>query len=390
MAMLKKIREVTVRELQRIFRNPLYIASTVGVMTMLYVFFFTFLDEGTPHNLPIGIVDYDNSTISRRLIREVNTTPYAEIKHQYYTFAEARDAMQRGEIYAFMVIPDRFYADILAFKQPKISYYMNQAYILGASLTMKELTTMANLAPAAVQREMLRARGYNDNTIMGLIQPIVLDSHLIGNPFINYPTYLLTTVLPGLLGLIILLTTTYSIGTELKSKTSRQWLKAGGKSYFAALVGKMFPFTILYLILDLIGIILMFIVFKFPMEGNLTFYMFGSFIYIITMQCIGVFIIGLIPVISTAISLSVLYGILAITLSGFSFPLDYMPPAIQGLSILFPLRSFYLFTTETSLLGLPVTQTFKYLFRIAVFMLLPLFTTKRLHKALIYLNYPAV
>lgn len=388
--MFRKIREVAVREVQRIFRNPVYLVATVGMMTFIYVFFFSFLSEGTPQSLPIGVVDYDHSSISRRLARELNATPFAEVKRHYSDFAEARDAMQRGEIYAFMVIPEKFYADILAFQQPKISYYMNQAYLMGASLTMKELTTMANLAPAAVQRELLRARGYNNNAIMGLIQPIVLDSHLIGNPYMNYPAYLLTTVFPGILGLIILLTTTYSMGVELKHKTSRQWLKTARKSYFAAIFGKMLPYTILYLILELAGIILMFLVFKFPMEGNLAFYMLGSIIYIITMQCIGVFFIGIAPVISTAISLSVLYGILALTMSGFTFPLEYMPPAIQGLSILFPLRSFYLFTVDTTLFGLSIAQTAKYLPMIAVFMFLPFITSKRLLKALIHQNYPAI
>lgn len=386
--MKNKFRDVVVRELQRFFRNPVYLVSTVGMMSLIYIFFLTFLNEGTPQNLPIGVVDCDHSTISRRLAREINTTPYADIRQHYTSFAEARDAMQRGDIYSFIVIPENFYADILAFRQPKISFYMNQTYLLGGSLTMKELTTMANLAPAAVQRELLRARGYNDHTIMGLIQPIVIDSHLVGNPYMNYPAYLLTTVFPGILALIVLLVTTYSIGSELKHRTSHQWLKTAGKSYFTAIAGKLFPYTLLFFILNLAGILLMFHIFRFPMAGNMGFYMIGSLLFIITMQCVGVFFAGVMPVISTSISLAVLYGILAITMSGFTFPLEYMPPAIRGLSVLFPLRWFYLFTVDTTLLGLPVAQTAKYLPMIASFILLPFFIQKRLHKALIYQNYP--
>ena len=386
--MKNKFRDVVVRELQRFFRNPVYLVSTVGMMSLIYIFFLTFLNEGTPQNLPIGVVDCDHSTISRRLAREINTTPYADIRQHYTSFAEARDAMQRGDIYSFIVIPENFYADILAFRQPKLSFYMNQTYLLGGSLTMKELTTMANLAPAAVQRELLRARGYNDHTIMGLIQPIVIDSHLVGNPYMNYPAYLLTTVFPGILALIVLLVTTYSIGSELKHRTSHQWLKTAGKSYFTAIAGKLFPYTLLFFILNLAGILLMFHIFRFPMAGTMGFYMIGSLLFIITMQCVGVFFAGVMPVISTSISLAVLYGILAITMSGFTFPLEYMPPAIRGLSVLFPLRWFYLFTVDTTLLGLPVAQTAKYLPMIAAFILLPFFIQKRLHKALIYQNYP--
>lgn len=388
--MFDNFKEVAVREIQRVFRNPVYIIATVGIMSFLYVFFFSFMGEGAPQSLPIGVVDYDHSNISRRLIREVNTTPYVDIRQQYTSFEEARDAMQRGKIYAFFVIPENFYADILAFQQPKMSFYMNQAYLMGGSLSMKELTTMANLAPAAVQRELFRARGYNDKTIMGLIQPVVVDSHLIGNPYLNYPSYLLTTVFPGILGLIILLVTTYSIGVELKNKTSRQWLKTAGKSYWTALAGKLLPHTLLYIIIYMVGVFLMFFVFRFPMEGSLAFYMLGAVVFIVTMQCLGVFFIGVMPVISTGLSLAILYGILAVTMSGFTYPLEYMPPAIQGLAVLFPMRSFYLFTLDTAMLGLPIAHTAKYLLMIAVFMLMPLFVAKRLHKALIYQNYPAI
>ena len=388
--MFDNFKEVAVREIQRVFRNPVYIIATVGIMSFLYVFFFSFMGEGAPQSLPIGVVDYDHSNISRRLIREVNTTPYVDIRQQYTSFEEARDAMQRDKIYAFFVIPENFYADILAFQQPKMSFYMNQAYLMGGSLSMKELTTMANLAPAAVQRELFRARGYNDKTIMGLIQPVVVDSHLIGNPYLNYPSYLLTTVFPGILGLIILLATTYSIGVELKNKTSRQWLKTAGKSYWTALAGKLLPHTLLYIIIYMVGVFLMFFVFRFPMEGSLAFYMLGAVVFIVTMQCLGVFFIGVMPVISTGLSLAILYGILAVTMSGFTYPLKYMPPAIQGLAVLFPMRSFYLFTLDTAMLGLPIAHTAKYLLMIAVFMLMPLFVAKRLHKALIYQNYPAI
>ena len=388
--MFDNFKEVAVREIQRVFRNPVYIIATVGIMSFLYVFFFSFMGEGAPQSLPIGVVDYDHSNISRRLIREVNTTPYVDIRQQYTSFEEARDAMQRDKIYAFFVIPENFYADILAFQQPKMSFYMNQAYLMGGSLSMKELTTMANLAPAAVQRELFRARGYNDKTIMGLIQPVVVDSHLIGNPYLNYPSYLLTTVFPGILGLIILLATTYSIGVELKNKTSRQWLKTAGKSYWTALAGKLLPHTLLYIIIYMVGVFLMFFVFRFPMEGSLAFYMLGAVVFIVTMQCLGVFFIGVMPVISTGLSLAILYGILAVTMSGFTYPLEYMPPAIQGLAVLFPMRSFYLFTLDTAMLGLPIAHTAKYLLMIAVFMLMPLFVAKRLHKALIYQNYPAI
>ena len=45
---------------------------------------------------------------------------------------------------------------------------------------------MVTLTGGAVQREVLRAKGYSEGAIMGMIQPIVVDEHRIGNAATNY------------------------------------------------------------------------------------------------------------------------------------------------------------------------------------------------------------
>lgn len=381
-------KSVVIRELTRIFSRPLYLLSTVGTMTLIYVFFFTLMREGVPENLSIGVVDLDKSTISRRIIREVDAMPDVKVTGYYESFGEARDAMQRGKIFSFLVIPEDTYKEILEFRRPHLSYYVNQGYLLGGTLSMKELMTLTNLAPAAVQRELLRAKGKNEREIMGIIQPVVIDSHFIGNPYANYPIYLLTTIFPGILGLIILLTTTYAIGIELKDATSHEWLDVAGGSIRTALFGKLLPYTILYMLLGLAGLSCMYLWMHYPMNGNLGYYMIGYLLYIISMQAIGIFLIGITPVLRDAVCYSTLYGILAVTMSGFTFPVSAMTPALQGLSWLFPLRQFYLFTADVSLLGCTPNETIGYLMIIALFCLLPFTVIRRLNKALIYQNLP--
>lgn len=378
---------VVERELHRIISRPLYLMSSIGMMALLYVFFFTFMAEGVPQKLPIGVVDLDNSSISRRFAREIDATQNVKVVAKYSSFADARDAMQRGKIFAFFYIPENCYADILAFKRPHISYYLNQGYLLGGSLSMKSLLTMANLGSAAVQREFLQAKGVSSDAMMGLIQPVVVDAHYIGNPYTNYPIYLLTTIFPGMLGLIILLLTTYAIGVELKNQTSRRWLDTANHSMPIAICGKLLPYTLLFLLLELIGLVIMFYFMHYPMHGSMAYYVCGALLYIMSVQAIGVFIIGLAPVCRYAVCYATLYGILAVTMSGFTYPIDAMKPALQGLSWLFPIRHFYLFSTDVSLMGAGFADTYMNLIFIALFFILPFLVMPRLKAALIYQNY---
>ena len=63
------------RELQRMISRPIYLLASVGVMLFCFIFFLTFFKEGMPRKLPIGVVDQDNSYISRTLTHNVDALP---------------------------------------------------------------------------------------------------------------------------------------------------------------------------------------------------------------------------------------------------------------------------------------------------------------------------
>lgn len=66
--------------------------------------------------------------------------------------------------------------------------------------------------------------GLDEARIKGIIQPIAMDTHLIGNPWANYGTYLLNVILPGMLQIMVLMMTVFPIGVEYKERTTREWL----------------------------------------------------------------------------------------------------------------------------------------------------------------------
>ena len=106
------------------------------------VFFTSLMDEGLPENMPVGVVDLDNTTTSRGLIRRLDAFQSSEVVAHYPSVAEARRAIQRNEIYAFLYIPKGTTDKLLASRQPKISYYYNMASVMSGSLLMRDLKTI--------------------------------------------------------------------------------------------------------------------------------------------------------------------------------------------------------------------------------------------------------
>ena len=83
---------------------------------------------------------------------------------------------------------------------------------------------------------------------MATVQPIVVRNEVMSNPWLNYSAYLTTTILPGILQLMILLLTSYSIGLEIKRGTASEWLRLAKGSMSRALICKLLPQTILFVL----------------------------------------------------------------------------------------------------------------------------------------------
>lgn len=383
----QNIGAVVRREL-RIMRNrPIYLLGSVVTVAFCAIFFLTFLKQGLPHDLPIGIVDLDNSSLSRNFARQLDATQLGKVL-KYDSFAEAREDMQSGKITAVCVIPAGMYADVQASRRPTFTYYLNGLYFVGGALSYKNILTMINLADGAVQREVLRAKGVNEDAIMGRIQPVNVDVHQIGNQFTNYGYYLTNIFLPGVLALTVVIILIYSLGAELKYGTSRHLLSTAGGSMYNALFGKLVVYTTLFSVIGLILILLMYDWMHFPINGSIWNMFLAIVLLVLASESVAIFIIGLLPIPRLALSIGALYSVLAFSMSGFTLPVETMPPYIQGLAEAFPLRHYFLFYSREVIFGTGFAGWWQEVIHLLMFMLLPSLVIYRLKGAYVRQNFP--
>ena len=373
---LQNIWRVLVRELRMMFARPLYLFASVGVMLLSTFFFLTLMKGGAAEKMPMAVVDQDQTTISRRLIHEMQATPSVDIQLITNSYSEARDAMQKGKIYGIFVIREGFYRDLVSFKRPQIDFYVTNAYTVGGNTAYKQMLTMANLVSGAFQREVLRKKGMTDDVIMHRIQPIAIEGHMVANPWGNYSIYLVSTILPGILGLVCIMLTIFAIGFELKARTSHAWLRAAGGNYTIAMIGKLIPYTLIYLIMGVGCHLILYRFVGFPVYGSTWRLMFGLLLFILAMEALGITMIGLLPTLRDALSIGALYSMLGFSLSGFTYP--HMEP----------LRHYYLIYVNEALMAAPVENSIPYMLALTLFMVASLCVAPRLHRALVYWNYP--
>ena len=350
-------------------------------------FFVSLMDDGLPKDMPVGIVDLDNTTTSRSLIRRLDGFQSTRIVAHYPSAAEARHAMQRNEIYAFFYIPKGTTEKLMSSRQPKISYYYNLSSIMAGSLLMKDLKTISTLGSAAVGQATMRAKGATDDQIMAFLQPIRLDLHQIANPWTNYNVYLSTMLVPGVMMLFIFLITAYSIGTEMKFERSKEWLAMADNRIVVALLGKFLPQTIIWLAIVFAYEYYVFVFLHFPCPGGPWAVIRLGLLQVFAAQGFGIFAFGLMPSLRMSMSVCSLWAVLSFSMAGSAFPVMGMDGALQSLSWLFPLRHYYMLYQITVFNGFPLLESWFHFAALVGFMLLPWLVVKKIKNAMLTYVY---
>lgn len=368
------------REVMRIATKPMYLFCMIIAPLICYFFFSSLMSNGLPTNLPAGVVDLDNTSTTRNIIRNLDAFQQTEIVTHYNSVSEARNAIQKGEIYAFYYIPEGTTEATLASRQPKVSFYANYSYLIAGSLIYRDMRTMSELASGAVGRATLYAKGANEDQAMGFLQPIVIESHAINNPWLNYSVYLCNTLFPGVLMLLIFLTTAYTLGTELKDNSGKELMRLANNSITTAILGKIIPQTIVFFIIATFHNIYLYGYLHFPCHSGIIPMILAGLLLVLASQSIGIFFYGLFGSLRLALSAASLWGVLSFSISGFTFPVMAMHPTLQALSNLFPLRHYFLLYVNQALNGYPIIYAWHSVVALLLFLLLPFFVLKKMRK----------
>ena len=387
MKTLRQIYEIMMRELLILRQNHVYRFCMVAFPVLVIFFFTSLMDDGLPTEMPIGIVDLDNTSTTRSLGRRLDGFQMSRVVAHYPTMSDARRAIQRNEIYGFLYIPKGTTEKLLSQRQPKISYYYSYTTLAAGALLMKDMKTISTLGSAAVGQATMRARGLTDRQVQTALQPIKIDLHQIANPWVSYNAYLSTMLVPGMIMLFIFLISAYSLGTELKFATSKDWLEKADNNIGIALLGKFLPQTLIWLAIVFGYQYYVFYVLQFPHLGSPWMLVLLGLMHVLAAQGFGIFAFGLMPSLRMSMSVCSLWAVLSFSMAGGAFPVMGMDGPLQSLSWLFPLRHYYMMYQICVFNGYPLIEAWFHFAALAAFMLLPWLVVKKIKNAMLTYVY---
>lgn len=367
---LSDFKRAFVQEARTTSDTPLLWLSGIVVPVFWCLAVVAVFATGLMRNIPVGLVDYDNSAESRDLIRSLDAV--ASVDFVNYENPQAATAdLATGNIYALFVIGHSWSEKTSGSRSDSaLELFLNKSYYAIATTVETDL----KLALSQIQiGQMLEAASVVGGGFAGNKERLaVLDADILiaGNPALNFKAYLLTTILPGVLALGAILTCVGSLTREWRLKTVHQVVET--YSHLTGfLLGRMSFWLVLYSLMGLAYLAWFTGWEGWGVQGNLAAWALGIVLFFASMPALAMLYTSLSP--SWIIAMSVAIGTTApiFPFTGFSFPLDSMDAAAQLLAQFLPLTWYLRLHSSQWVLGSELSHTIYLLSMLSLFVIIP-------------------
>lgn len=326
---------------------------------------------GTVRDMPIAIMDQDDSSASRAFVRMVDATPQMRVNAYLTDSHEASEQLQKAAIYAAVLIPRGFARELKAGRQITIVGWHSGQFLTISGVLSKSLTQVTTTFSAGVESTASVKRGESTVAAQVAIEPIGLDVRTLFNPFQNYQYFLVAALLPSMLQVFVMVWSVFVVGREFRERTTAEWLSAGGGIY-CAIAAKILP---LFVVASVVGLGCLAWVHGYagwPVTGSLGTLVLGWTLMICAYIVLGLLAVGLAPQLVTALSFTAAFTAPAFAYAGITFPQQAMPAAAQLWTYALPIRTLLRLQVEQAQIGAPVGSSLPELSILTGFVLVPL------------------
>ena len=323
---------IVTKEFIQLKRDRVTLAMII-VIPIFQLFLFGFAINTDPKNLPTAIVTADNSVFTRSFIAAMTNTSYFALNPNILTEAEAKKALERGQVLFVINIPVDFTRHVLRGENPEILLEADATDSVAIAGATAATTSMLN----NVFQEDFRGVLTKFNNVSHT--PYTINTHLLYNPE-KITQY---NIIPGLLGTILTFTlvmmTAIAITRERERGTMEQLL-AMPVTPFEVVTGKIFPYILIGLLQSTLIITAAKFLFHIPFFGSIIMLYLVVLLFISGVITIGVTISSFAGNQRQAMQMTQMILLPSILLSGYMFPFLGMPIWAQYIGRLLPLTYF--------------------------------------------------
>ena len=355
------LESVVKREIRRIYKEPLFWTVAFIMPLAMCLIICLIFSKGSPTDMPIAVLNDDNSAFSRMFVRDLEALPSCSVKYNVTSLEEGRQLLTEGKAYAFVAIPRDFQRDIYRLKQPKLLFYYNNQRILIGGIISKDVTMLVQTMMVGLDATIRSKRGLPMDEAIKQANLIRVNEHVRSNPYFNYQYFLSIVAFGPILQIHLILTMLWALGTEFKYGTTKEWLKSADGSIIKAYFGKLIPYFAVFLMLFAILFGTYFMIMGIPYTGDWFMGILSTLLFIFTCCCVSIIFISINGNFRYGLSNAAFYVAMGFAFAGVTYPVMVMPWIAKAYSATLPLSYWVQVMIDQSLRQIPIIYDFKHI-----------------------------
>ncbi len=364
------MRTVLTRELKRFAHTPRLWFLVVVAPFVLPGLLIAMFVERAPTELPVAILDYDNSHLSRQIIRALDATPGIRVQGFPADLQAAGSLVRRGEVFAMVALPPELERDMLRGEAPRVQLYYNRQMLTAGNVIMREVRTAIGTVGAGI------------GLAQGVFPPVRTDNHPLFNPGLDFARFLALPLIVTLLHILVVIVAIDVTGRELRESTAGEWLRAADGAVLRALLLKLLPYFAWFALAGMGLLAFSAHVLGLEVRGHGGLWLGGWVVLTAACMGLGVFLAGLFGNLRMATSVASVVISPAFAYSGMTFPAEAMDGFASIWSHLLPLGHYLKLQTGQLAMGSSIAASLPHLLWLLPFVFLPLLVIKRWRRLL--------
>jgi ABC-2 type transport system permease protein len=331
---LQRIVAMARKETLHIVRDPWSLAASMALPVLMLVLFGCALTMDVDR-VPVIVYDQSSTHESREIVSRLAGSRYFAIVGSAEKYSDACRAIDRSEALLAVVIPRTFAQDVAAGRSAAIQVIADGSDSMTATLALGYADAVVAQYASTVSIDGSLRR--NGRVTAGTID---VRTRVWYNPEMESRYVIVPSLIAICMMIIAALLTSLTVAREWEQGTMEQLITTPVRAR-EMVVGKLIPYFIIGM-LDMVVIVAVGeFGFHVPMRGSLMFLFGASALFLIGVLAMGmvISIIARGQLIASQIAMVATF-LPAFLLSGFMYPIDNMPAAIQGVTYAVPARYF--------------------------------------------------
>ena len=330
---MKTILFIIQKEFKQIFRDK-NMLKLIFILPILQLLILSNAATFDVKNIKITFVDNDQSAESRQLIKSFKSSSYFKITSPFFSEKEAVEEMQKGNTDIIVNIPNHFNRDLQIEQKTSISITINAIDAATAGIENVYVSQIINSFNRDIQT---KSKYFSENKEVP--ENILVIPSFWYNKTLNYKTFMVPGILVLLVTMLTLFLSSMNIVKEKELGTLEQINVTPIKKY-QFIIGKLFPFWVLGLVILTVGLVISKVVFDVPILGNILLVYLFTAVYLLLVLGIGLFISNHTDTQQQAMFIAWFFMVIFILMSGLFTPIESMPKWAQNITLINPIRYF--------------------------------------------------